>query len=822
MPKTQKEDFRVSKKTTRGLSKQMTEATDQSQSWLALIQETFDEFHRIKEEQPYLPKTAADEFIVKLKERLAAIGIENPEITLLNEVLEKGGQQIIFSNNLVFKIANQGQNYIVKLETARSSSNVALERLEVDGVPPPWLTDTFVEVNQQAPHDDFNDPDGYDFDTSRTESIKIQEACTPLSARLEEIHREDNQNKEDEITTLAVRVGSQLSGLLGDISKQNVIWTDLKPGNILLRKDPIHMVAISDTKAFRPVEQLFTETKVDENGVSSLVVKHEDTTGAYISAKARIDCSPEETIQEWNKEYSYQIAVVLYRIATNETKTTDQKFDFDETKHPYFASEEGKRLKYLIEALSHPEPDQRMKHGDAQELLQRLHNPKLFDERRVQLEKQYNPAQVALNELRKGNIQGFLDFFNSYPQSDKFYNERFTQLFIKSNFDLHDIKMLINFRLALEDLPPDVGDRDRMLHSIINVSETLLSIYALKDVIPADDLAKIQSSNLLGNTEQTLDDIAKILNTELREEVAKQSDKICLAEMSNAFKEEVDSKGMIGVRDDFDNYKKTKEFYNFKQTFKEHLKPHMTPDEKKEFKENNYLNTALLHPERFSFKNNVKKAIIHHVGIRGIPIEKIADFIKQHPETADIFLKKRGANPFVRNYRDELKQAGLLEDLLQIPAVVKSQEKTLSRSQEMSMWDKATTKQKSEMESLREFINSYKNEVGACTEISKIDIVTRNMDKNPTKLKTPMSLEDQIETVKSKAEKCVDRANVIIQRINNAYDDGKINKELRDTWLQEVKSLQTLAKGQVENPEPGHKLIKDEPEPTVSNSPLKI
>jgi hypothetical protein len=84
-----------------------------------------------------------------------------------------------------------------------------------------------------------------------------------------------------------------------------------------------------------------------------------------------------QVIEAWEQEYSFQLAITLYVTATNSDKHSKFGhfvFDFNPDKFEFFKTDEGKRLRSVIERLSNPDPKFRMHHKDAADLLKVLDN----------------------------------------------------------------------------------------------------------------------------------------------------------------------------------------------------------------------------------------------------------------------------------------------------------------------------------------------------------------------------------------------------------------------------------------------------------------
>src|SRR5690606_7078452 len=81
------------------------------------------------------------------------------------------------------------------------------------------------------------------------------------------------------------------------------------------------------------------------------------------------------------KEYSYQMAVILYYSATGKEifskgEAKDTTFDIS---HPMFKTEQGQRLELIIKELSKPNPDERMDYNTAARLMAVMDNKQAFE-----------------------------------------------------------------------------------------------------------------------------------------------------------------------------------------------------------------------------------------------------------------------------------------------------------------------------------------------------------------------------------------------------------------------------------------------------------
>lgn len=204
---------------------------------------------------------------------------------------------------------------------------------------------------------------------------------------------------------VAIDVGSQLSEVLTYFAKKGVIWTDMKPGNLLMRA--IIQIVIADTKGIMDPAGLY----VRKNGT----IQMGDLTKEYLSEdfqlKWQMNTKPETVLNVWNKEYSYQLAVVLHYMATGTERhayispwqeeqqkqlmnSNEPVFNFN---YPIFQTEQGKRLQTVIENLGAKDSTQRFRHADGVECLKVLDNPVEFA-KNIDTAKKYAPKGAALVE----------------------------------------------------------------------------------------------------------------------------------------------------------------------------------------------------------------------------------------------------------------------------------------------------------------------------------------------------------------------------------------------------------------------------------------
>lgn len=227
-------------------------------------------------------------------------------------------------------------------------------------------------------------------------SIRCMEYCPKsISQAVKE------SKSEAEKLILALQIATQTSELLTQLSKKNIIWTDLKNGNILLRsnnKDSNKVeIVITDTKGFLFKDEAFVfyndktnkftvpapaitkalcskaEAGIGEVNGSASIALPKGLTPAEKKEKLKANAPAIEAeaknarttmMAQWEKEYSYQMAVLIYFTLTGQNKYREEPFDF-KTPAFNFNTPEGAQMKKLIEQLSHDNPDDRMTHQAA-------------------------------------------------------------------------------------------------------------------------------------------------------------------------------------------------------------------------------------------------------------------------------------------------------------------------------------------------------------------------------------------------------------------------------------------------------------------------
>ncbi len=352
---------------------------------------------------------------------------------------------------------------------AREAVNALIKTLRGT---PEWLAKEYrVELVKDSPHYRNADnatrtktfPEEYNpFDIGLTASVSVIET---IPGNISGNHLNDQARIE-----FARDITRQTIEMLNDLNKAKCVWTDMKPGNILLREkdaDGKNKIAVADLKGLYPVnhalvrktlafdkqvaknaedftdmlknqkqdECLFMRTekgalefnvktangnvkgeiseaelkdklgkdfskfnanlgaatpKLLESHAEKLFEmigeKHKIRTVAYQARSLNespgytsaeyenasnkkydsVKQARDSVLETWNKEYSYQLALVTYHAMTGETKLRKENFDFN---RPIFQSPEGEKMKDMIIKLSANDLDQRMTLKQADKLV---------------------------------------------------------------------------------------------------------------------------------------------------------------------------------------------------------------------------------------------------------------------------------------------------------------------------------------------------------------------------------------------------------------------------------------------------------------------
>lgn len=313
------------------------------------------------------------------------------------------------NNNLNLVMRTDEGEIVITMGVKRPSADAAVEQLR-NYSNPPWLVKHYGQVIYEGKTERILDEEGKfnaDFNPFPTQQfgfVSFVEKChTSLEARVNEVHRteSDNDPKAQNPIKLARFMGLQISNILSTISMNELIWMDFKPENLLLRAND--QIVIADTKAFIPVNQLLVThggKRVFDDDMFTQAYVSED----YIHNKKATPCTRDEFKKIWEKEYSHQLAMTLYHIATAHRLNTPMinpygsKFDFS---HQVFQCEKGQQIKTVIEKLSENKPENRIRHEDAAALLKVLGHSEKF-EMEMQIADAALKVEAAKTELKAG------------------------------------------------------------------------------------------------------------------------------------------------------------------------------------------------------------------------------------------------------------------------------------------------------------------------------------------------------------------------------------------------------------------------------------
>lgn len=328
------------------------------------------------------------------------------------------------TNNVNFMIETDDAEIVLQLGVRVPVTDTAVKSLSTESKPPKWLAKKHGEavLKEECEFVKRESPVAHSlnkFPTKFEAYIAIVEKCPKsLSARIKEVHESTSDTKNEDILKLTQNIGSQIFSMLDDINKKGVIWTDMKPGNILLRDDD--QLAIADTKAFNKPETMLYRQKKNENVINySSAVTEGFLSQDFRVKKIEMACDRSDLPQMWRNEYSYQMAIMLYYLATNEQVVSPRwpddiypPLNFD---LPVFKTEVGQRLQSIIERLAHDDPIVRLDCKDAAKLLENINNKLEFDAANDKLKqvltaqygqalltKPFDPARIQTNEENQG------------------------------------------------------------------------------------------------------------------------------------------------------------------------------------------------------------------------------------------------------------------------------------------------------------------------------------------------------------------------------------------------------------------------------------
>lgn len=184
-------------------------------------------------------------------------------------------------------------------------------------------------------------------------------------------------------------IASQMSAMLTTLNDAGIVWTDIKPGNLLARHDG--SLAVADLKGFADIDTIFIskgenigEVSCKWNANCSIAFMSEEGRTRLLTFKSDNPYSEDPGAEarahfakEWQKEYSYQMGVVLYVSITGRVKEEDLiprgrvEFDYD---LPAFKTQQGKEYKAILESLTADDPDQRLSCSEAASMMEKIAN----------------------------------------------------------------------------------------------------------------------------------------------------------------------------------------------------------------------------------------------------------------------------------------------------------------------------------------------------------------------------------------------------------------------------------------------------------------
>lgn len=293
------------------------------------------------------------------------------------------------SNNLIFRVEGMSDAPLI-IQLTKKSPAAVRACLILEDINPTWTPDTYFAETAPAKA----------ADTKPAFQILIVECLQHDLFNLIESLSPDESSFEKRFS-IAIGVGNQLSDVLQFLTAHRLIWTDMKPGNILLRKNG--SIAIADHKTLQDpgcldrkddavVKLIHDKFKYVKKGYQNL--HFDEVTEPYLSEYFRLEqqcCAntTEEARLFWEQEYSYQLAVHLHyilipeksprlsadfpiNIAENNLQTS---FNFD---YPVFQTDKGRCMREIIELLGAHNPSQRMHHSELSGLLGLVNKPELF------------------------------------------------------------------------------------------------------------------------------------------------------------------------------------------------------------------------------------------------------------------------------------------------------------------------------------------------------------------------------------------------------------------------------------------------------------
>jgi hypothetical protein len=317
--------------------------------------------------------------------------------------LIKDNIEIFGSNNINIVVGTNEDNKIVLQFTENRAYCHDLPNLSffVKTYAPSMTCDlTLDKWNQKT--EDLRAAYNTDIKLQHQVALKIIEYL-PNASLVDKISELHASTDSEMILGAVAKIGLQLLSLIKELVENDIIWTDMKLGNILLRDNG--ELVVSDTKAFLHYQDIILSYDEDKD---VLYTNYESNFNLSETSPAGNDliimyqCQRDDELlttshdlneyqtqhaklhfrDAWYHEYKYRLGVMLYSLATNEEIITNSDtlettpFNFD---HPVFETSSGQMLAELISALCDKDPLQRFSFEDTEKVLRML-DPDLVSE----------------------------------------------------------------------------------------------------------------------------------------------------------------------------------------------------------------------------------------------------------------------------------------------------------------------------------------------------------------------------------------------------------------------------------------------------------
>lgn len=273
------------------------------------------------------------------------------------------------NKNIIIKSEHDEASVFVQFSKKDRRAATTIKLLYAGDQPARWLPRIVKESSKQ------------EVDTNTKEvtgsiiSCTIMETCPQNITRLAKENKAVPQEGSVEIFRQLSAFASQVDAMISMMRKKNIIWKDMKRENFLLRENGD--IVVSDTKGFINVNDLSIHRTTG-------CIQFTDVSKEYLSPYASdhmFEMKKEDigkVSKAWEREYSYQLAVILYEMATGDietpTRNNDGKFikNFN-FNHSIFQSDDGQKFKKMLEEMSRPDaPEKRMKCSNCVRALKRM------------------------------------------------------------------------------------------------------------------------------------------------------------------------------------------------------------------------------------------------------------------------------------------------------------------------------------------------------------------------------------------------------------------------------------------------------------------